>query len=67
MYPNTEIYESNVFIGRQIVLILTGLLSKQLSIKNDFSLSKQVLIHFPAVIINLLKIQTGEYIEKVDP
>lgn len=51
MYPNTEIYESNVFISRQIVLILTGLLSKQLSIKNDFSLSKQVLIHFPAGFI----------------
>ena len=51
MYPNTEIYESNVFIGRQIVLILTGLLSKQLSIKNDVSLSKQVLIHFPAGFI----------------
>lgn len=50
MYPNTEIYESNVFIGRQIVLILTGL-SKQKSIKNDFSLSKQVLIHFPVGFI----------------
>lgn len=54
MYPNTEIYESNVFIGRQIVLILTGLLSKQLSIKNDFSLSKQVLIHFPAGFIKAI-------------
>ena len=32
MYANTEIYESNVFIGGQIVLILTGLLSKQKSI-----------------------------------